>query len=170
MIKCLRHFPFVKWYPVTRCTAEAVTGDGVGPLFLLQLLARAEEVRVVRHMEHGRIADWPNLELRIVFAVHEDRQAAIDGCGEGCVPARSEYRRSPGVRIHTSEILRGEREATFGVLKLRYVLEKKCTSGGVEFAGWARNRDTELESAVHVGKEGLGVEPRTPVLEIVEGL
>src|SRR5260370_3563268 len=112
MIKCLRHFPFVKWYPVTRCTAEAVTGDGVGPLFLLQLLARAEEVRVVRHMEHGRIADWPNLELRIVFAVHEDRQAAIDCLGEGCVPACSAYRRSPGVRNHTRPILIAARART----------------------------------------------------------
>ena len=31
MVKCLRHFPFVKRNPITRRTAEAVTADGVSP-------------------------------------------------------------------------------------------------------------------------------------------
>src|ERR1035437_7975855 len=170
MVKCLRHFPFVKRNPITRRAAEAVAADGVGPFRLLQLPARAEEAGVVCHVEHGRGADRPSFHLRIVDTIHEDRQAPVNGRGERCVPARSEYRCSPGVRIHTSEIRRGEREATFGVLKLGHVLEKKCTSGGIESPGWACNRHTELEAAVHVWKEGLGVEPGASVFEIVKRL
>ena len=106
VVERLHHLAFVQRQPAARRAVEAVAADRPGSFLLLQLVAAAKLVRVVRHVEHGLVAKRPRGGRRIARPVHEHRKASVDRRRQRGVTARAEDRGGPGVGVQAGEIVR----------------------------------------------------------------
>ena len=98
------------------------------PAVLLQLLARAEEVGVVRHVEESLLELHPP---RILFGrgggrlLHKHWHAAVDVLGELGVHFGAEDRAGLGVWVYERDLVAREGEYTAFVTQRRYLPSEK---------------------------------------------
>ena len=73
VIERLHHLALVEREPFAVGTVEPVAARGPCAFALFEIVAGAEQVRIVRHVEHRRVPQRPRLDFLSVRAVHEDR-------------------------------------------------------------------------------------------------
>ena len=96
-----------------------------GPAVGFELVAGAEQVGVVRHVEHGHEREAPGVAVGVAVA-DEDGDAAVDGEGELGVAAGSEHWAGAGVRVEQRQLLGREGEAGIGVEQLVHTPKGEC--------------------------------------------
>jgi hypothetical protein len=155
VIEGLNHLAFVQRNPIPGRTAETIAPDRIGPFLFLQFMTGSEKARVIGHVEHGRIVNWPRLDHRVGGAIDQHRQPAVDRCRQRCVAPSAKNWRGAGVRIDARKVIRRECETPFRVSKLRYVLKEKGASRWRLDRRRARNEKAQnLNRLSTFGKKG----------------
>ncbi len=111
----------------------------------LELLAGAEEARVVGHVEHREELDAPRVAGLAFGFVHQHRHPAVDVFGELGVAGGAKDRRGSGVGVEQAEILGREGEAAVGVGDVGRPPQKKGKGRAVDRpSGPAHSDEAEL--------------------------
>ena len=149
------HLAFVERYPIPSRAPKAVAADRIGPFLFLQFLPGDEQAGVIRHVEHGRIANRPCLDLRTGRAIDQNGQTAIDRRRQSRVAPCAKNRRGASVRIDAREICRSQRNTPIGIRSSDTFSRKNAQRAGLEIGDGLAMKAQNLNRVMHIRKEQL---------------
>ena len=167
VVESLHHLALIQRQVQLLALLPAVALDGVEALGV-KLRRRAEQVRVVGHIEHAHVPDRPGAALLMLCPVHQHRMPLVDAARDLRVPPRAEDGRGAGVGVDAGEVRSvSQREAAVGVADHASVGQEESALGLVELPPrTAKDEGAELEPRVHIGEEGRQLCSETAVLEV----
>src|SRR5437588_874117 len=146
MIVVPEEFRFIQGKVTRFASDEDVAHQG--PTICLELLACTEEMRVIRHVEHGHEVNAPWLRLGRSL-LDQDRDTAVDRHGDLGVAARAEDGAGTCVGVEESNIGSGEYEAAVIFLQLLRVHQQEGEQGLQDRSLWSCERqEAEPEAPV----------------------